>query len=236
MCNKNQPPNNKKHRGFLEQTRSWICLVGEFFTFYHSQAPFCSTIWEEYVWFTFSKQRIEVANSILQVDNSLAPCCPKVPMRRGERQEHRIIHLMCVHIWYIEVQIWYIHMHVNMLHIWCIHILFRTWPAVYIYIYICVLWYKHWIHSVFQQNISDVNMMFFVFEICVVFFGWKQSPNIWAMLKNPIVVQGISGIYGLHLEHVRSHGGGAAMESIGARWMAFLAGSHEKGDSRQSQV
>lgn len=135
MCNKNQPPNNKKHRGFLEQTRSWICLVGEFFTFYHSQAPFCSTIWEEYVWFTFSKQRIEVANSILQVDNSLAPCCPKVPMRRGERQEHRIIHLMCVHIWYIEVQIWYIHMHVNMLHIWCIHILFRTWPAVYIYIY-----------------------------------------------------------------------------------------------------
>lgn len=109
MCHKNQPPNNKKTQGLFGANKklglfSWWF----FFTFYHSQAPFFTTIWDEYVWFTFSKQRSEVANSILQVDNSLAPCCPKVPMRRGERQEHRIIDLMCVHIWYIEVQIWYI--------------------------------------------------------------------------------------------------------------------------------
>lgn len=57
------------------------------------------------------------------------------------------------------------------------------------------------------------------------------------MFKNPIVVQGISGIYGLHLEHVRSHGGGAAMESIGAKWIAFrFSGANEKVIAVMSQV
>ena len=43
MCHKNHTPNNKKHRDFSEQTRSWICLVCVFFTFFtivkHHFAP-----------------------------------------------------------------------------------------------------------------------------------------------------------------------------------------------------
>ena len=215
-----------------------------FYFLYHSQAPFCTTIWEEYVWFTFSKQRSEVANSILQVDNSLAPCCPKVPMRRGQRQEHRIIDLRCVHIWYM------IYWCANMIYSYaCKYVaywmysflLLRTWHVVYMYIYIYAYFDISTGFGFPTEHFRCQHDVFCFRDLCC-FLGWKQSPIIWAMLKNPIVVQGISGISGLHLEHVRSphHAYSRRGSCNGIHWgevdrVPFF-GSHEKGDSRQSQV
>ena len=118
---------------------------------------------------------------VLQVDNSLAPCCPKVPTRRGERQEHRIIDLMCVHIWYIEVQIWYIICMYSMLHIFDVFIHYLG-PDMR-YIYICVLWHKHWIR--FSNRTSQMSTWCFLFLRFVSFLRVKAISKYWSNAQKP---------------------------------------------------